>query len=150
MIETFDIPFDKIEVIKKLWEKNRQYHEDSSKYFSEAYRFICFDDRIKDFKKFYKDTLKITVVKDNSEYIGYCISTIVEGKGEIESIHVDKTKRGLGIGKDLVVKHLEWMNKNNCKVIGVTVSQENESTIEFYKKLGFYPNTLYMQQKIKE
>jgi len=44
-------------------------------------------------------------------------------------------------------KHIEWMREMNCKVIGVTVSQENESTIYFYRKLGFYPNTLYMQQK---
>ncbi|MTI71350.1 MAG: GNAT family N-acetyltransferase [Firmicutes bacterium] len=150
MIESFDIPFDEIEVIKSLWEKNRKYHEDSSSYFSEAYRSICFDDRIKDFEKLYKEKLKITVVKDDNEYIGYCISTIIDGKGEIASIHVDETKRGLGIGKALVVKHLEWMNKNNCKVMGVTVSQENDYTIEFYKKLGFYPNTLYMQQIIKE
>lgn len=150
MIEIFDIPFDKIEVIKNLWEKNRKYHEDSSEYFSEAYRSIYFDERIKGFKAFYKDALKITVVKDNDEYIGYCISTIVEGKGEVESLHVNETKRRIGIGKELVVAHLEWMKENNCKVIGVTVSQENESTINFYKKLGFYPNTLYMQQVLKK
>ncbi len=42
---------------------------------------------------------------------------------------------------------MEWLKENNCKVIGVTVSQENETTIGFYKKLGFYPNTLYMQQR---
>jgi ribosomal protein S18 acetylase RimI-like enzyme len=146
MIEIFDIPFDKVEVVKNLWEKNRQYHEDSSEYFSEVYSSICFDERIKGFRAFNKDTLKITVAKDSGEYIGYCISTIVKGKGELESLHVDESKRGIGIGKKLVVAHLEWMKENNCKVIGVTVSQENESTINFYKKLGFYPNTLYMQQ----
>ncbi len=42
---------------------------------------------------------------------------------------------------------MEWLKENNCKVIGVTVSQENETTIGFYKKLGFYSNTLYMQQR---
>ncbi len=146
MSEIFDISFDKIGVIKNLWEKNRQYHEVSSEYFSETYRSMCFDERIKAFGEFDKDMLKITVAKDNDEYIGYCISTIVEEKGELESLHVDESKRGTGIGKELVGTHLEWMKENNCKVIGVTVSQENESTINFYKKLGFYPNTLYMQQ----
>jgi ribosomal protein S18 acetylase RimI-like enzyme len=146
MSEIFDISFDKIGVIKNLWEKNRQYHEVSSEYFSETYRSMCFDERIKVFGEFDKDMLKITVAKDNDEYIGYCISTIVERKGELESLHVDESKRGIGIGKELTVTHLEWMKENNCKVIGVTVSQENESTINFYKKLGFYPNTLCMQQ----
>ncbi|MBS4537721.1 GNAT family N-acetyltransferase [Clostridium sp. D2Q-11] len=146
MIEIFDIPFDNIKIIKKLWEKNRQYHEDSSEYFSDAYRSICFEDRIKGYDEFCRDTLKITIAKYNDKYIGYCISTIVEEKGELESIHVDESKRGIGIGKEIVVKHLEWMKEKNCKSIGVTVSQENESTINFYRKLGFYPNTLYMQQ----
>ena len=140
----------RLSTIKNLWERNRQYHEDSSEYFSEAYRSICFDERIKVFREFDKDTLKITVAKDKGEYIGYCMSTIVEGKGELESLHVDESKRGLGIGKELVAKHLEWMKENNCKVVGVTVSQENQSTINFYKKLGLYPNTLYMQQVVRK
>ena len=62
-------------------------------------------------------------------------------------MHVNETNRGSGIGKKLVSKHIEWMKEKNCKEIGVTVSQENEHTIGFYKKLGFYPNTLYMQMK---
>lgn len=146
MSEIFDISYDEIEVIKNLWEKNRQYHEKSSEYFKELYRSIRFDQRIKAFDAFNKDTMKITVVKSNDEYIAYCISTIIDGKGELESLHVNETNRGNGIGKKLVDKHIEWMNEKNCKVIGVTVSQENKSTIQFYKKCGFYPNTLYMQQ----
>ncbi|HYE10094.1 MAG TPA: GNAT family N-acetyltransferase [Patescibacteria group bacterium] len=146
MREVFDISYDKIDVIRTLWEKNRQYHEDCSEYFSDVYRTIYFDERIKAIGSLDKDTLKITIVKENDEYIGYCISTIVDGKGEFESLHVDESKRGIGIGKELAFAHLAWMKENKCKVIGVTVSQENESTIEFYKKLGFFPNTLYMQQ----
>lgn len=147
MSEIFDISYDHIEVIKNLWEKNRKYHEDTSEYFKESYRLVNFEDRMKAFSRFNKDTMKITVAKENDEYIGYCISTISDGKGEVDSLHVDKANRGNGIGKNLVTIHLEWMKEKNCKVIGVTVSQENESTIGFYKNLGFYPNTLYMQQK---
>jgi ribosomal protein S18 acetylase RimI-like enzyme len=147
MCEIFDIFYDEIGIIRDLWEKNRQYHENTSEYFKELYHSISFDQRIKVFSVFNEETMKITVVKSNNEYIGYCISTIIDGKGELESLHVDEAHRGKGIGKKLVVKHLEWMKEKNCKVIGVTVSQENESTIGFYKELGLYPNTLYMQQK---
>lgn len=143
MNEIFDISYDEVEVIKNLWEKNRQYHENTSEYFKESYRFISFEERIKDFES---QTIKITVAKSDDGYIGYCISTIIDGKGEIDSLHVDAHNRGSGIGTKLVIKHIEWLKENNCKVIGVTVSQENETTIGFYKKLGFYPNTLYMQQ----
>lgn len=74
MIEILDIPFDKIEVIKNLWEKNRKYHEDSSEYFSEEYSYIYFEERMERFREFSKESLKITVAKDNDDYIGYCIS----------------------------------------------------------------------------
>jgi ribosomal protein S18 acetylase RimI-like enzyme len=145
--EIFDISYEEIEVIKNLWEKNRQYHEDSSEYFKESYGFISFDQRMKALGVFSKESMKITVAKINDEYIGYCISTIIHEKGEIQSLHVDENNRGNGIGKKLVIKHIEWMNEKNCKVIGVTVSQENEATKWFYRKLEFYPNTLYMQLK---
>lgn len=147
MMEIFDISYREIEIIKELWEKNRQYHENTSEFFKEAYASINFEDRMKAFSVLNEQTIKITVVKSNDEYIGYCISTIVDGRGELESLHVEKTKRGMGIGKELVLRHLEWMGDRSCKAIGVTVFQENESTIGFYRKLGFYPNTLYMQQK---
>lgn len=147
MIEYIDISYDEIEVIRNLWEKNRQFHENSSEHFKELYHSISFDQRIKGFSVFNKETMKITVAKSKDEYIGYCISIIIDGKGEVESLHVDKARRGAGIGNRLVTEHLEWMKEKNCKVIGVTVSQENESAISFYEKLGFYPNTLYMQQK---
>lgn len=146
MYEFFDIKYNEISIIKELWEKNRQYHEDTSEYFGQLYHSINFEDRIKIFAGFNEDTLKITVAKENGEYVGYCISTIVEGSGELESIHVSASKRGKGIGKELAIKHINWMKKNNCKVITVTVSQENKNTVHFYKSLGFYPNTLYMQQ----
>ncbi|SCZ05836.1 GNAT family N-acetyltransferase [Alkaliphilus peptidifermentans] len=147
MCEMFDISYDEIEIIKDLWEKNRLYHEKTSEHFKELYRFIRFDERIKGFNGFNRDNMKITVAKNNHEYIGYCISTIMDGKGEIQTLHVEEANRGKGIGKKLSINHLEWLKEKNCKEIGVTVSQENESTIWFYKKLGFYPNTLYMQQK---
>ena len=106
-----------------------------------------FDQRIKAFSVFDKETMKITIAISNDKYIGYCISTAIDGKGELESMHVDESCRGNGVGKRLAQRHLEWMKEKDCNVIGVTVSQENEPTIGFYKKLGFFPNTLYMQQK---
>jgi ribosomal protein S18 acetylase RimI-like enzyme len=143
----FDISYAEVEIIKDLWEKNRRYHEKKSEYFKESYRSIRFAERIKVFSGYSEETMKISVVKNKGEYIGYCISVIADGKGELETLHIDETSRGNGIGKRLVSRHIEWMNEKKCEVIGVTVSQENEPTIGFYKKLGFYPNTLYMQKK---
>lgn len=147
MIKTMDICYDEIEIIKNLWEKNRLYHKNISQYFKESYDSISFHERMKGFSVFNKDKIKITVAKNNDQYIGYVISTIVGETGEIQSLHVHDSDRGNGIGTQIASEHIEWMKKMNCKVIGVNVSQENDSAIAFYRKLGFYPNTLYMQQK---
>lgn len=44
-------------------------------------------------------------------------------------------------------RHMEWLKDNGCKIITITVSYENNNTIEFYKTLGFKPNTLEMRLK---
>lgn len=147
MVEFFDIGYDEIAIIRELWEKNRKYHEDTSEYFKEAYRGLDFNQRMKGFSDIDSSSVKITVAKNNERYVGYCISTVIDGKGEVESVHVEQSSRGDGIGTRLVQGHLDWMRQKNCSAIGVTVSQENTSTIGFYRKLGFFPNTLYMQQK---
>ena len=97
MIELIDIEYKEIDTIKELWEKNREYHENSSEHFGELYRSLNFDERIKAFSVFDGDTMNITVAKKDGKYIGYCISTAVDGKGEVESIHVAESCRGGGV-----------------------------------------------------
>jgi ribosomal protein S18 acetylase RimI-like enzyme len=145
-MDFIDIKLDDIQLIKKLWEKNRIYHEKSSEYFGSDYQNICFEERMDKFFNLQDKMYKITLCKEKEEIIGYSISTVSNSIGEVESIHVDEGKRGCGIGERLVNNHLQWMRGLECKKIGVNVSQENKKTIKFYKKLGFYPNTLYMEQ----
>lgn len=142
-----DVTLKDIDLIKMLWEKNREYHEKHSEYFGETYQFIRFEERMHKFSLFERDQYKISICIEGEIVIGYCISTVLDFVGEVASLHVDANKRGNGIGEALVSSHLKWMQEMKCKKIGVTVSQENEATIGFYKKLGFLPNTLYMQQK---
>jgi len=145
MYKTFDIDYSDITHIKTLWEKNRIYHEVNSEYFKELYRSICFKHLTEGLKDIPEDELKITVTQKDETYIGYCISVITNNSGELKSLHVDKDFRGRGIGRELVGEHLQWLKKKNCKSIGVKVSYENDPTISFYKRLGFFPNTLHMQ-----
>ncbi len=144
-----DIPFSEISVIKDLWEKNRMYHENLSKYFGTMYSNLVFKDRIKPFELFDRKHIKITVAENSSdkEIIGYCISTFEGCEGETHSLHVCDNARGLGIGKSLMNSHIEWMKNNGCTNITITVAFENENTIEFYRTLGFKENTIEMRLK---
>lgn len=142
-----DILYSEILIIKNLWEKNRCYHEKLSKNFGDMYSNLVFEDRMKAFKIFDKDHIKITIAENlsNKEILGYCISTFVDVKGETHSLHVCEDSRSLGIGKSLMKNHIQWMKDNGCINITIIVSFENENTIEFYKTLGFKENTIQMQ-----
>lgn len=145
MITYEEISFEQIEQIKPLWERNRQYHEQTSEHFGHLYKGLCFEDRMKGFSTIPMDHLKVSIAKKGDSVVGYCISmAVVNGEGELASLHVLESERGQGIGEALTRGHLNWMSAQKCTSITVTVSQENASTIGFYKKLGFLPNTLQM------
>lgn len=145
MAHQYDISFEDINRIKALWEKNRIYHEETSEYFGHAYRGLAFEDRMEKFKDYDPSTYRVSVYELEAKIVAYCISTAINGVGELESMHVEASQRGIGIGQALAQDHLKWMRAQKCSSIGVTVSQENVATIGFYKKLGFYPNTIFMQ-----
>lgn len=147
MYNILDINYESVNDIKILWEKNRIYHEKNSLHFEELYRSITFEDVLESLKHINQKDLKISVALRDDSCIGYCISLVHIGSGELKSLHVDQSYRKLGIGKELVNRHITWMKEKECKSINVKVSHENEPTISFYKDLGFYPNTLDMQLK---
>ena len=147
MYKIFDISPEEVEVIRELWEKNRLYHEKCSLHFKELYGSISFDDRIGGFKELNNENIKITVAQEEERYIGYCISRVTEEGGELESLHVDKKNRGMGVGKKLSTEHIRWMKEKECRSIRVRVAHENDMAISFYRELGFYPNTLDLQLK---
>lgn len=149
MIYYRDIPFNEISIIKEVWERNRKYHEEMSRFFSELYSDIIFEDRINGFSSFDKDHIKITLAEtdENYELLGYCISTFKGNHGEPQTLHVVEEARGTGIGKELMNRHMEWLKNNGCETITITVSYENNKAIQFYESMGFRPNTMEMRLK---
>lgn len=147
MITYRTIDFSEIHLIKHLWESNRVYHEHTSEYFAKDYRGLIFEERIAGFSAYSSEDILISVAYDKDVAIGYCLTVKSEHKGELATLHVLPSHRGLGIGKKMVGDHLKWLKDNACDNISVVVSQENEPTIAFYKSFGFYPNTLEMHKK---
>lgn len=144
-MEFEDIGFDDIELIKDLWERNRDYHRDKSEHFKCKYEHAEFHGRMRQFESDAKDGSKITIAENEGKIVGYCISTINDGIGEIGSLHVLETERGKGTGKILMGRHMEWLKEKKCLEIKVAVMTDNEGAIEFYRMLGFKPDILYMQ-----
>ena len=145
MVVFTDINSDEIFILNELWNQNAEYHRAKSEYFKNQKRNVSFLDRIEVWKNC-KD-IKITKIEDENEIIGYCISCIEYNVGNIESIFIKENMRRNGIGKNVILKHIEWMKNSKCERINVTTVYGNEEAIEFYKKMNILPKKIVFELK---
>lgn len=142
MYTYYDLSINQIDLIKNLWIKNKDYHSNISDYFRDNYGSLDFKGRFDSLSS--KTDYKITVAETNNNIIGYIISIINGKQGEHLSFHVLESARGKGIGKSLLKQHIEWLQQSGVEQIEISVSYENQNTINFYKANGFKPDVLKM------
>lgn len=145
-----ELKLRELNLIKGLWEELNTIHLEDSKYFKERYKENDFEKRCAKFRDINPaDFLGYIVVDDEDEILGYCISTVKreERKGEIDSLFLKDCLRGLGYGSELVERSVEWLKKNGCNSISVSVADGHESVFDFYMKHGFYPRLTYLELK---
>ena len=90
-------------------------------------------------------TLYYVLTDDDENIMGYAGLWVVLDEGQITNIALRREARGKGYGKALITRHIDWMKARGCRTIGVTVLADNVETVEVYKRLGFHPNTMYME-----
>ncbi len=95
----------------------------------------------KNLKEFLADkTYKYILCKDDNILICYIFlsygDNIYEGEG-FNEVYIIPTYRRKGIAKRLLQEGIEWLNKNKCKTIDITVHRQNKPAIELYKYFGF-------------
>jgi ribosomal protein S18 acetylase RimI-like enzyme len=150
MISYFVTDEKELDSIKELWEKLNLHHQSRTKYFFQDYENIVFEDRKEELiKKSGKGALRIDLAIDsNSELvIGYCISSISNGKGEIDSIYVEEKFRSKGIGDNLMKNSLRWMDEEGVETREVQLLAGNDDAIQFYSHYGFHPKHILLKQK---
>ncbi len=136
-----------IQRLKSLWEKLNEMHLTDSNYFKEQYKEFTFDKRCEKFIEMEDNKILIELVIDNEIPVGYCISTIDKGVGEIDSLFVEEIYRKFGFGRQLILNSIKWLKRNHCIKIFVTVAEGHESVFGFYQRFGFYPRMTYLQLK---
>ncbi len=134
-------------LLKPLWQKLNEIHFADSPHFKDFYANFTFEQRIVSFDTIESDNVLIQAVEYNEELFGYCISTITNDSGEIESLYLSEIVRGKGFGEKLCINALEWMKQRKCKKIEVSVSYGHDCVLGFYEKLGFYPRMIKLQLK---
>ena len=99
----------------------------------------------------------VYVAKIENAVVGYVILSVKgkEGPGCIsqralllESICVDETVRGHGIGSEIVTDVRALAKVFGCTSLILGVHPENEAALAFYQKCGFSLRTLNLQMKL--
>jgi diamine N-acetyltransferase len=87
------------------------------------------------------------VENSKAERIGYCVATVDNGTGEIDSIYLEEASRKHGIGALLLNNGVDWLKEKGCETIVLGVAEGHEIVFDFYKKYGFYPRKTLLQLK---
>lgn len=137
-----------LELISGMWKKLIHHLKSQSKYFTMDYQCLSFEKRKEQFENIAESgKLRLDIVKDGKNYLGYSVSSIVGEKGSVESLYVDKRCRKEGIGNKLMERSLDWMKLNEVSDLEILVSYGNENALKFYEKYEFYPKHLILKKK---
>jgi diamine N-acetyltransferase len=127
-------------LIKPLWEKLNTIHINKSVYFKNKYEKFTFDKRTESiYKKAQNGIIKVDMLLDNDteNYIGYCLSSIEDNLGEIESIFIEENYRRFKLGDKLMENALKWFESNSITNIEISVVYANDEVLRFYERHGF-------------
>lgn len=141
---------NRIDVIQPLWEKLRAHHSPLLEGYPGAMPPFNFAPRKQELlTKAAPGKIRIELVTaPETPDIAYCVSTVSkDGCGEIDSMFVEKAFRGRGIGSELVRRALAWLDGAGATSKLVTVAHANEEALAFYKRFGFQPKTILLQQR---
>ena len=141
---------ESLDDIRPLWEKLRAHYAPLlSRFEHETPPFIFEPRRQEILGKATPGKTRTELVSIVSEAvdIAYCVSTVSPGgRGEIDSMFVEERCRGRGIGSELVRHALAWMKSAEASSKVVTIAYASEEVLAFYKRFGFHPRTILLQQ----
>lgn len=142
-----------ITLVKTLWEQLNQVHLEKSVHFKSKYERFTFEQRMKPLlAKAENGRLKIDMLQDedSGRYVGYCISSIEGGQGEIESIYIESEYRKYGHGGRLMEEALNWFQEHGIENILIDVVYDNGDALPFYERYGFHISNYVLKQSPKK
>jgi len=135
-----------LDAIQFLWEELNKMHLEKSVHFKDFYSKNTFEIRKEALlKAAQKGQILIVLAYDEDFLIGYCVASLVDEVGEIDSLFVSASYRGNGIAMHLMEKSLNWLKQNAPRKTVIKVSAGNEDVFGFYAKHGFFPRLSELQ-----
>ena len=138
---------EQFHTIKPLWEELNRLHKEKSDYFKAHFTPFTFEKRFEQFKD--RDDFAIFAAGDNKTIIGYCIASVKDGAGEIDSIYIRPSHRKTGIGDRLMEKAEQWLTRQNINKVHISVAQGNEEAFGFYSRHGYHHRFSVLEKEVK-
>ncbi len=132
--------------IKPLWKELNRLHKEKSDFFKDHFTAFTFEKRFEQFKD--RGDLAIFAARDDKALIGYCIASVKDGTGEIDSIYIRPAHRKTGIGDRLMEKAEHWLTLQNINKIHISVAQGNEEAFGFYSCHGYHHRFSVLEKKV--
>ena len=91
------------------------------------------------------DSWKVYLASSSDRIIGYIIGSIEKDGslvfntiGKLEDWYVEEAYREKGVGRELYLKLEDWYREKGCQQVLSDTWQDNMSSINAHKKLGFF------------
>ncbi|WP_036282052.1 GNAT family N-acetyltransferase [Methylocystis sp. ATCC 49242] len=68
---------------------------------------------------------------------GFILSRLLPPDAEILTFAVDPARRGVGLGRMLLDKHLENLERGGARLVFLEVADDNEAALKIYSRAGF-------------
>lgn len=134
-MEIIELQVQEIGAIQQLWERLNATHYENSTWWKDHFKGQTFNKRMKGLIQL--DKCAVFAAKDQADLVAYCIVSIKQSIGEIDSIFVNDEIRQTGVGQMLLQKAMNWVKGHGIEQIKVGIAEGNESVLTFYAKMGF-------------
>lgn len=143
-----ELPQEDLDRLQPLWEKLRDHHTALAGAFRAQLEGRTWAERRRELlEKSRGGGLYLDIARDGDATVGYCITTLDAGKqAELESIYIEEAWRRHGIGTAFMQRALAWMDARGAERRRIGIAAGNEGAIAFYRRFGFEPRTVIMEQ----
>ena len=144
------LPPADIGLIRPLWEKLRELHQEQSPFFAGEYEAMTFAKRMEKLRSGGRTEWRAEVARPapGREIVAYCLSSITRDlEGEIDSIYVEPAWRRFRVADALMRHALAWLDGSGAKTKRVSVAVGNEQVLPFYEFYNFYPRYIMLLER---
>lgn len=134
-----------LDSVRDMWSKLTRDAARHSTHFRDYFHEKSWDERRSELmNKASRGHFNIDVATFGGRELGFCISTVMDGAGEVESLFVEECSRGRRVGELLLQRSVEWMRDNGARTMAVFTVYGNDDVLGFYARQGFRPISIML------